>query len=112
MRCLGLVLLASGTTWAFQLPFQLPFFKSKIDVLELEPELSSTPRIAIIGAGAGGTSAAFWISKAKQRFGVDVEVDVYERESYIGGSEYSSFPTCYLGSNVMQLSRKYDCIPL
>lgn len=45
-------------------------------------------RIAIVGAGAGGSSAAFWVSKAKERFGLDVEIDVYDRETYIGGSKY------------------------
>ncbi|KAI0764680.1 FAD/NAD(P)-binding domain-containing protein [Fomes fomentarius] len=42
-------------------------------------------RIAIIGAGAAGTSAAFWIGKAAQRHGLALEVDVYERNDYIGG---------------------------
>ena len=71
-----------------QLPFNLPFFKQKeaLTTDQLEPSVT-TPRIAIIGAGAGGSSAAFWISKAKQRFGIDVEIDVYERASYIGGRE-------------------------
>lgn len=44
-------------------------------------------KIAVIGAGAGGSSAAWWISKAKARSGVSVQVDVYERENYIGGRE-------------------------
>lgn len=46
---------------------------------------SNSSRIAIIGAGAGGSSAAFWISKAKERYGLDVKVDIYERNNYIGG---------------------------
>ncbi|KAG9314697.1 hypothetical protein JVU11DRAFT_5504 [Chiua virens] len=50
-------------------------------------DLNPTSRIAIIGAGAAGSSAAFWISKAKQRSELDVQVDVYERASYIGGRE-------------------------
>ena len=81
------VLLLSGTCYAFQLPFNLPFFKAKGYVPEslLHVLQSSAPRVAIIGAGPGGASAAFWISKAKERFGIDVEVDVYERDSYIGG---------------------------
>lgn len=77
------------STVCLQLPFKLPFFKQKeaLTIGQLEPDV--TPRIAIIGAGAGGSSAAFWISKAKQRFGIDVEIDVYERASYIGGRECS-----------------------
>ncbi|KAF9268443.1 hypothetical protein L218DRAFT_919088 [Marasmius fiardii PR-910] len=51
-----------------------------------------TPRIAIIGAGAGGSSAAFWVTKAKERFGVDVAVDVYEKASYIGGRSITVQP--------------------
>jgi prenylcysteine oxidase/farnesylcysteine lyase len=48
---------------------------------------SATRRVAVIGAGAGGSSAAFWIGKAKERYGLDVEVDVYERSDYVGGRE-------------------------
>jgi prenylcysteine oxidase/farnesylcysteine lyase len=43
------------------------------------------PRVGIIGAGAGGSSAAFWIAKAKERYGLDVAIDIYERDDYIGG---------------------------
>ena len=45
-------------------------------------------RIAIIGAGAGGSSAAFWVAKARERYGIDIEVDLYERNGYVGGREY------------------------
>jgi prenylcysteine oxidase/farnesylcysteine lyase len=69
---------------ALQFPFNFPFFRPK----DTDPvSTHDTPRIAIIGAGAGGSSAAFWISKAKERFGLDVQVDVYERSSYVGGRE-------------------------
>ena len=47
--------------------------------------LPQSPRIAIIGAGAGGSSAAFWIAKAKERYGLDVVVDIFERSDYVGG---------------------------
>jgi prenylcysteine oxidase/farnesylcysteine lyase len=93
MRCHALILLLPGTL-AFQLPFKVPFFSKQAilaDIVEDVPA-NGTPRIAIIGAGAGGSSAAFWISKAKERFGVDVEVDVYEREPYIGGRTSSRIP--------------------
>ncbi|EJD04227.1 uncharacterized protein FOMMEDRAFT_146234 [Fomitiporia mediterranea MF3/22] len=49
-------------------------------------------RIAVIGAGAGGSSAAFWLSKAKTRAGVSVEVDVFERAAYVGGRSTTVFP--------------------
>jgi prenylcysteine oxidase/farnesylcysteine lyase len=71
---------------AFQFPFSIPLFKSK-DTAHIEQHQVS-PRIAIIGAGAGGSSAAFWISKAKEKFGIDVEIDVYERSDYIGGRKF------------------------
>ncbi|KAL4068392.1 Prenylcysteine lyase-domain-containing protein [Scleroderma yunnanense] len=89
---LTLLSLFISTVLCFQLPFKIPFFKQKetLTALQLEPDV--IPRIAIIGAGAGGSSAAFWISKAKQRFGIDVEIDVYERASYIGGRSTTVYP--------------------
>ena len=75
---------------AFQFPFKIPaIFQSK-SVLEILESATTPvfPRIAVIGAGAGGTSAAFWISKAKERFGLDIEVDIYEKSSYVGGRKY------------------------
>ncbi|KAG1825546.1 Prenylcysteine lyase-domain-containing protein [Suillus subaureus] len=66
---------------AFQFPFSIPLFKSK-DSADLE-QAHISPRIAIIGAGAGGSSAAFWISKAKKRFGIDY---------YIGGRSIVVYP--------------------
>lgn len=85
-----LILSLISSTLALQLPFKVPFFQSSISPEDDEPA-RGTPKVAIIGAGAAGTSAAFWISKAQERFGVDVEVDVYEKTSHIGGSWYS-FP--------------------
>jgi hypothetical protein len=29
--------------------------------------------------------AAFWIAKAKERYGLDVVVDIFERSDYVGG---------------------------
>ncbi|RPD56544.1 FAD/NAD(P)-binding domain-containing protein [Lentinus tigrinus ALCF2SS1-7] len=77
-------------TYAFQLPFKIPFFSRSTQEPLALPEVQQAEtiipnRIAIIGAGAAGSSAAFWISKAKERFGVDVEVDVYDKNGYIGG---------------------------
>jgi prenylcysteine oxidase/farnesylcysteine lyase len=71
---------------ALQFHFNFPFFSSSSSS---ETVLGSAkPRIAIVGAGAAGSSAAFWISKAKERFAaLDVDVDVYERASYVGGRE-------------------------
>ncbi|KAK0208424.1 Prenylcysteine lyase-domain-containing protein [Desarmillaria ectypa] len=86
MRLLGL-LIVPAVVLAFQFPFKVPFLKNKLD-----DDATAPPRIAIIGAGAGGSSAAFWISKAKERFGLDLEVDVYESLSYIGGRSTVVYP--------------------
>ncbi|KAF8349812.1 Prenylcysteine lyase-domain-containing protein [Amanita rubescens] len=79
-------------TLAFQFPFTVPgIFKVYPSVPE--PVTSpATPRIAIIGAGAGGASAAFWLSKAKERFGLDIGVDIYEQSSYVGGRSTVVYP--------------------
>lgn len=93
MRCYALALaFLLPTSLGFQLPFKVPFFatQTRFDVEELSVAVGS-PRVAIIGAGAAGSSAAFWISKAKERFGIDVEVDVYERADYIGGRTRHTF---------------------
>ncbi|KAE9395928.1 hypothetical protein BT96DRAFT_942062 [Gymnopus androsaceus JB14] len=74
-----------------QLPFKVPFFQSTFSPEDDEPP-RGTPRVAIVGAGAAGSSASFWISKAQERFGVDVEVDVYEKTSRIGGRSLTVYP--------------------
>ncbi|KAL0950720.1 hypothetical protein HGRIS_007496 [Hohenbuehelia grisea] len=93
MKCsINFCFLLVGASYAFQLPFSVPFFtKQQVTTVE-DSIVDATPRIAIIGAGAGGSSAAFWISKAKERFGVDVEVDVFDLESYIGGRSTTVYP--------------------
>ncbi|QRV89081.1 prenylcysteine lyase [Ceratobasidium sp. AG-Ba] len=50
--------------------------------------------VAIIGAGAGGSSAAYWLSLAKQRArsGTNVAVTVYEKEYRIGGRTTTVYP--------------------
>ena len=42
-------------------------------------------RVAVIGAGAAGSSAAWWLHLASERLGQPIEVDVFERAHYIGG---------------------------
>ena len=44
-----------------------------------------TYRVAIIGAGAGGSSAAFWIEKARERHGMEVEVHIYDKVRFVSG---------------------------
>ena len=76
----------------FKLPFslQLPWASAQLSgdeqiLLALPVEEEPTNRIAIIGAGAGGSAAAFWIAKAKERYGLDVDIDVFDSNAYIGG---------------------------
>src|SRR5258708_34112583 len=76
--------------WSFQLPFVGSLF-GHINQDTLSVDETRGLRIAIIGAGAGGSSAAYWISKAKERQGVIVHLDVYEKSGYIGGRRYISF---------------------
>jgi len=85
-----IALLATTASAAFQLPFISTLWPSK-SILEINEAIRPTsPRIAVIGAGAGGSSAAFWIAKARERHGLDVEIDIYERNTYIGGSKSQS----------------------
>jgi prenylcysteine oxidase / farnesylcysteine lyase len=86
-RIFSSVLIAASVSHAFQLPFNIGGFWSQAPVLtpSSDTELPHSPRVAIIGAGAAGSSAAFWIAKAKERHGIEVAVDIYERSDYIGG---------------------------
>lgn len=85
----------AGAAQALQLPSWLPFGHSfssgggNAQASLALPSPESVNRIAVIGAGAGGSSAAFWISKAKERFPElqDVQVDVYEKTDKVGGRE-------------------------
>lgn len=90
MRATTIIVAASVTltnAFDFQLPFKVPFFKTAV---ETSPDVPTTPRIAIIGAGAGGSSAAFWIARAGLK--EDVQVDVYEKNDYIGGRSTTVHP--------------------
>ncbi|KAF9479736.1 FAD/NAD(P)-binding domain-containing protein [Pholiota conissans] len=110
-----LVLLPSALAFQIQFPFKVSeLFSSKtLSTHVEEADISTTHRVAIIGAGAGGSSAAFWISKAKERFGLDVEIDVYEQSDYIGGRSTivypyndSSLPELELGASIFVEANK------
>lgn len=87
-----------STAWSLpQFDFRLPFSSQPgtpepQGVLESATDSVRPLRIAIIGAGAGGSSAAFWISKAKERHEQDIHVDVYEQSDYIGGRSTVVYP--------------------
>jgi prenylcysteine oxidase/farnesylcysteine lyase len=111
-----LILFVLPGALAFELPFGIAkLFASTIAPTTITAHLENVPapisRIAIIGAGAGGSSAAFWLSKAKTRLGVDFEIDVYESSDYIGGRECSSFKH-QRSIDLKENFRKYRCIPL
>ncbi|KAI0063132.1 FAD/NAD-P-binding domain-containing protein [Artomyces pyxidatus] len=87
------LLLASSVSSAYELPFgiNIQWPANSAPNAEVASE-SRAPRVAVIGAGAGGSSAAFWIAKAKERHGLDVEVDIYEQSDYIGGRSTTVYP--------------------
>lgn len=86
---------AATAVSALQFPFHLPlFFGQSHSTPDTQPQAPlslpdiaapNPPRIAIIGAGAAGSASAFFIGKARERFGFDVEVDIYDKNDYIGG---------------------------
>jgi len=49
------------------------------------PQGPKTFRVAVIGAGAAGSSSAWWLHLASDRLGHPIEVEVFERADYIGG---------------------------
>ncbi|KAG8723133.1 hypothetical protein FRC09_004588 [Ceratobasidium sp. 395] len=57
-------------------------------------DVAYAANVAIIGAGAGGSSAAYWLSLAKQRAppGTSLSVTVYEKENRIGGRTTTVYP--------------------
>ena len=98
---LGLSAILVTQATALKLPFNIPFFSNSdqaplIDITALLPSSTPPNRVAIIGAGAAGSSAAFWIAKARERFGLDVGIDVYEKNDYIGGRMFlfRTMPGC------------------
>ncbi|KAG9080729.1 hypothetical protein FRC06_006216, partial [Ceratobasidium sp. 370] len=54
----------------------------------------TTSKVAVIGAGAGGSSAAYWISLAKKRIipNAQLVIDVYDKNNYIGGRSTVVYP--------------------
>ncbi|KDQ16448.1 hypothetical protein BOTBODRAFT_172979 [Botryobasidium botryosum FD-172 SS1] len=46
---------------------------------------SASLRVAIIGAGASGTSVVHWLKQASRQLGAEITVNLYQRSSYIDG---------------------------
>ncbi|KAG9118504.1 hypothetical protein FRC07_006951, partial [Ceratobasidium sp. 392] len=57
-------------------------------------DVACAANVAVVGAGAGGSSAAYWLSLAKQRApgGINLTVTVYEKETRIGGRTTTVYP--------------------
>ncbi|KAF8319809.1 FAD/NAD(P)-binding domain-containing protein [Clavulina sp. PMI_390] len=109
----ALIFPAVSKAWSLA-DFQLPFLTSAAGpgsgsqvVFESVQAENAPLRIAIIGAGAGGSSAAYWISKAAERHERVVHVDVFEKSDYIGGRstvvyphDSKSLPSVELGASI------------
>lgn len=50
-----------------------------------EDAANHVKNVAIIGAGAGGSSAAYYLSRFAEEAGLQVNITVFEREEYVGG---------------------------
>uniref|UniRef100_A0A8C9QEZ7 Protoporphyrinogen oxidase n=1 Tax=Spermophilus dauricus TaxID=99837 RepID=A0A8C9QEZ7_SPEDA len=61
--------------------FLLSAITSLFENLAKKQKTSFFPLIAIIGAGIGGTSSAYYL---RQKFGKDVKIDLFERKE-VGG---------------------------
>jgi len=102
MRWTVYVLMAAGTAQALSLPFRLPswlWFGSRGNALTIDsgmPWYNASKTVAIIGAGAGGSSTAFFIAKAKQRYGVDIDIHIYDKNELVGGGKSIIAPSCTL----------------
>ena len=105
MRWTVYVLVAAGTVQAFNLPFRLPswlWFGGASNALTIDsgkPWYNASKTVAIIGAGAGGSSTAFFIAKAKQRYGVDIDIHIYDKNEVVGGGEPLSHPRIHSRSH-------------
>jgi len=91
MLWIAYALVIPGTVQALSLPFRLPswlWFGGRSNALTIDPGKSwynASKTVAIIGAGAGGTSTAFFIAKAKQRYGLDIDIHIYDENEFVGG---------------------------
>ncbi|GAA5831289.1 hypothetical protein JCM11251_007821 [Rhodosporidiobolus azoricus] len=75
-----------------QVPFEAPHRGEDHGGPGLHWKEHRPPRIAIIGGGAGGSSAAYFLSHFGKDAGILPDVTVYEREEYIGGRSTVVWP--------------------
>ncbi|CUA74616.1 hypothetical protein RSOLAG22IIIB_05623 [Rhizoctonia solani] len=62
--------------------------------LFLDEVAATSLKVAIVGAGAGGSSASYWLSLAKQRAaaGTNIDITVYEQNNRVGGRSTTVYP--------------------
>jgi prenylcysteine oxidase/farnesylcysteine lyase len=68
-------------------PVQQPTLELTADQ-RIDLPLDAKKRVAIIGAGASGSAAAFFLERAAREAGLskdELEIVVFEREDYVGG---------------------------
>ncbi|KAF1810583.1 Prenylcysteine oxidase [Eremomyces bilateralis CBS 781.70] len=53
--------------------------------LGAQKPIKTSKRVAVIGGGAAGSSAAYHIQRFAQRAGLDVDITIFERNHYLGG---------------------------
>ncbi|KIJ30166.1 hypothetical protein M422DRAFT_187434 [Sphaerobolus stellatus SS14] len=91
----GLLLLLPYS-YGLNFPFSLPFaskHRAQVPIEAPAPFVKSPHKVAIIGAGAGGSSAAYWLARAQNRTPEhELEVEIFEKEGYIGGRSTVVFP--------------------
>lgn len=87
--------------WALTLALAALITAATADQLPFITPSSSSPhrrRVAIIGGGPSGTSAAYWLSKAQEkleslgRSNEGVEIHLYEKDTQIGGRTRVVYP--------------------
>ncbi|CAG8954957.1 hypothetical protein HYFRA_00008646 [Hymenoscyphus fraxineus] len=83
---LFLVSVLCGQTLGFAWPFTAfaATFANQ-DTPESESDESGHRSVAIIGAGAGGSATAYYLQQFAAESGIDIDITVFEKESYIGG---------------------------
>lgn len=75
-------------------------------------------RVAIVGSGAAGSTAAYYLTKAAEQNAGDVDIDVFEKRYVAGGSEflalYIYITLISLGSRVVfpHNNETYDSVEL
>ncbi|PPQ83044.1 hypothetical protein CVT24_011987 [Panaeolus cyanescens] len=89
LQHLGLSAILLATLYGAGVP-QIPFFLgSGLGMASLSQTTDPLLRVAIIGAGAGGSSSAFWIARAIKNSNLTISVDLLEQSAFIGGRSFS-----------------------